>query len=56
MSRIQKYKILRGKVISPEIICDFKNKEVKAIECQSCEHFVSVHPDREEIICNAEIV
>lgn len=57
MSRIQKYKI----IVNPpfrqivEIICDVKKRKVESIECGKCKFFISVHPDREEIICNAEL-
>lgn len=56
MSRIQKYKIYRNEYIaSATIFCDFKKRCVSTLECGTCEHWVSVHPDREEIICNAEL-
>ena len=57
MSRIEKYKIYSNEYIkSATIFCDYKKRCVSTYECHTCEYWVSVNPDKEEIVCNAEVV
>jgi len=57
MSRIQKYKIIVNPPFhsTAEIFCDAKKRKVGTLECKQCQFHISVRPDKEEIICNAEL-